>query len=57
MEAIQTKVEELLNFNDPKGSYAKRRRMWKSRLVRQREERDAARAFKLGRGRGLAQHS
>ena len=55
MEAIQNKVDELLQPSDSKKAYSKRKRMQSSRLERQREERDAARAFKLGRGRGLQQ--
>lgn len=63
MKAIESKVDELLHGGGsssasgraPKNSYSKRRRMRSSRLARQREERDAARAFKLGRGRGLQQ--
>ena len=60
MKAIEDKVDELLHSssstNAPKNSYSKRRRMRSSRLARQREERDAARAFKLGKGRGLQGH-
>ena len=59
MKAIESKVDELLHGSSsasaPKNSYSKRRRMQSSRLARQREERDAARAFKLGKGRGLQQ--
>lgn len=56
--AIQGKVDELLHVNvtTPMNSYSKRRRMRKSKLVKQREEKDAARAFKLGRGRGIQKH-
>ena len=60
MKAIESKVDELLHGSSSsasalKNSYSKRRRMQSSRLARQREERDAARAFKLGKGRGLQQ--
>ena len=64
MRAIESRVDELLHGGGggdgasgraPKNSYSKRRRMWSSRVARQREERDAARAFRLGRGRGLQQ--
>ena len=53
VEAIRCKVDKLLELTDAKKAFSKRRRMQTSRLERQKQERDAARAFKLGKGRGL----